>query len=113
MLTRARELARSQHLRNLTFLQGDMEQLPFPDGRFSLVVTRYNFHHLLAPERALTEMVRATRPGGRATIVDAAPPPDKAQAYDELELVRDPSHVHRCPPATSWISPSKRACRTS
>jgi SAM-dependent methyltransferase len=94
MLARASQLARSRSIANAAFQPGDMEQLPFPDGQFSLVVTRYTFHHLLAPAKALAEMVRVCRPGGRVTIVDAALPPEKAAAYDALELVRDPSHVH-------------------
>jgi SAM-dependent methyltransferase len=94
MLERARSLAKTRELANVTFVPGDMERLPFPDAHFSAVVTRYTFHHLLAPERALAEMMRVCRPGGRVTIVDAAVPPTKSAAYDALEKVRDPSHVH-------------------
>jgi SAM-dependent methyltransferase len=98
MLARAADLARSRAIANATFQPGDLEALPFPDGRFSLVVTRYTFHHLLAPARALAELVRVCRPGGRVTVVDAALPPEKAAAYDALELLRDPSHVHALGP---------------
>lgn len=98
MLTRAADLARSRGVSNVTFVPGDMERLPFEAGRFSLIVTRYTFHHLLSPEKALGEMVRVCRPGGRVAIVDAALPPEKAAAYDALELVRDPSHVHALAP---------------
>jgi SAM-dependent methyltransferase len=94
ILARAAALSAQRGLANATFLEGDMERLPFPDGRFSLVVTRYTFHHLLRPAVAMAELVRVCRPGGRVAVVDAALPPDKAAAYDALELVRDPSHVH-------------------
>jgi ubiquinone/menaquinone biosynthesis C-methylase UbiE len=40
MLSRAADLAGQRSLVNVTFRQGDMERLPFPDGSFSLVVTR-------------------------------------------------------------------------
>jgi SAM-dependent methyltransferase len=99
MLAKAADLAQRRGVANATFQPGDMEGLPFPDGRFSLVVTRYTFHHLLAPARALGELVRVCRRGGRVTVVDAALPPEKAAAYDALELVRDPSHVHALSPA--------------
>jgi SAM-dependent methyltransferase len=98
MLARATELAHRRGIANATFRQGDMERLPFAEGTFSLVVTRYTFHHLLAPAVAAAELVRVCRPGGRVVIVDAALPPDKAAAYDALELVRDPSHVHALAP---------------
>lgn len=98
MLANATDLARSRAIANATFQPGDMERLPFPDGHFSLVVTRYTFHHLLDPARALAELVRVCRSRGRVAIVDAALPPEKAAAYDALELVRDPSHVHALGP---------------
>ena len=98
MLERAAALANARGLGNATFRLGDMERLPFPDGSFSLVVTRYTFHHLLSPARALAEMVRVCRPGGRVAVVDAALSPDKVAAYDALEMVRDPSHVHAFSP---------------
>jgi len=98
MLARAAELASSRGITNTMFLPGDMERLPFETGSFSLVVTRYTFHHLLSPRRALAELVRVCRSGGRVAIVDAAPPSEKAGAYDAMELVRDPSHVHALAP---------------
>jgi hypothetical protein len=39
-------------------------------------------------------MVRVTRPGGRATVVDVyTTSPEQAEAYDRVEKLRDPSHV--------------------
>jgi len=94
MLAKGSALARDRGLANVTFLPAEMERLPFPGQRFSVVVTRYTFHHLLRPERGLDEMVRVCRPGGRVVIADAAVPAGKASAFDEMERVRDPSHVH-------------------
>jgi SAM-dependent methyltransferase len=94
MLEQAQKRAAEAGLANATFAPGDMERQPFADGSFSLVLTRYTFHHLLRPDRALAEMVRVCRPGGRVMVVDAAVPAEKAAAYDQVELIRDPSHVH-------------------
>jgi len=99
MLERARSAAQQAGLANVAFLPGDMYRQPFPDGRFSLVTTRYTFHHLVDPAAALRELVRVCRPGGRVMVVDAAVEPQFAAAYDEAELIRDPSHVHALPPA--------------
>jgi SAM-dependent methyltransferase len=77
------------------FVPGAMDRLPFADGEFSVVVSRYALHHAPSPERAAAEMVRVLRPDGRVVIVDfaAADDPIAARAYDDAELLRDPSHV--------------------
>jgi ubiquinone/menaquinone biosynthesis C-methylase UbiE len=48
--------------------------LPFEDGSFDVVVTRLVVHHLSGDvrARALTEMHRVLRPGGRLVIADMA-----------------------------------------
>lgn len=66
----------------------------FPDAAFSLVFTRYSFHHFLDPKAVLAEMVRVCLPGGRAVVVDVyTSNPQQAEAYNRLEKMRDPSHV--------------------
>ena len=39
-------------------------------------------------------MIRVCKPGGRLLVADVALPVEKAAAYDQLELLRDPSHTH-------------------
>ena len=34
------------------------------------------------------------QPGGRVLVADVVQPADKVAGYDEIELLRDPSHVH-------------------
>ena len=99
MLDFGRELAAKKGLANVTFKQGDVTTLPFPDGSFSVVVTRYTFHHFLDPLAVFKEMVRVCRRGGRIAVVDMYASEDEAKAaqWNRLELLRDPSHV-RCLP---------------
>jgi ubiquinone/menaquinone biosynthesis C-methylase UbiE len=94
MIEQAWARQRDKGLTNLTWLVGDALPLPFPEDTFSIVLTRYSFHHFLDPAAVLREMVRVCRPGGRVMIVDVVQPPEKAEAYDQLEKLRDPSHVH-------------------
>jgi len=94
MLEQARLLSQTAGLTNVLWLQGDIETLPFPGDSFSVVLSRYAFHHFLNPARVLSEMVRVCRPGGRVLIVDGCPPGDKADAYNQFEKLFDPSH-HR------------------
>ncbi len=91
------QAAKRQHdlgLNNLTWDNGNAIPLPYSDNTFSLVITRYSYHHLLAPERALAEMIRVCKPGGRVLVADVAVESSKSEAYDRLEILRDPSHTH-------------------
>jgi ubiquinone/menaquinone biosynthesis C-methylase UbiE len=51
----------------------DMRELPFPDGSFDVVVSNVAIHNLYAAaerDRALGEIARVLRPGGRVLIAD-------------------------------------------
>ncbi len=54
----------------LRFLQGDAARLPFPDEGFDLVASANLIHHMAEPARAVGEMVRVCRPGGRVVLAD-------------------------------------------
>ena len=93
MLEQAQARAAALNLSNVSFDLGDCTRLPYADGSFSKVITRYSFHHLLEPEATLREMVRVCRSGGTVTVCDVAPAYEKLDAYDRLEKIRDPSHA--------------------
>lgn len=93
MLDTARRLDAEANLKNISRVEADMENLPFPDATFDLVVTRYSFHHLKNPPRALEEMKRVCRAGGRIVVADVVLPANKVVAYDIMETLRDPSHT--------------------
>jgi SAM-dependent methyltransferase len=52
----------------LTFQVGDVHQLDFPDYSFDRAYAASVFQHVDDPVRALQEMVRVTRPGGRIVV---------------------------------------------
>jgi ubiquinone/menaquinone biosynthesis C-methylase UbiE len=95
MLDRARQLATERRARNVAWDRGDAYSLPYADGSFTIVITRYSLHHLLDPLSALREMVRVCAPDGTIVVVDAYAPEDPAQAdvYNQVERLRDPSHA--------------------
>jgi SAM-dependent methyltransferase len=97
MLDRARRLASEKGIENVTWHEGDVTHLPFPDGAFTIVVTRFAVHHFPTPRAVFDEMIRVCAPGGRIVVVDTYASSDtrKAAAFNRLELLRDPSHV-RC-----------------
>jgi ubiquinone/menaquinone biosynthesis C-methylase UbiE len=76
-------------------LLADAHRLPFADGSFTLVTCGSVFHHLEDPALSIDEVARVLRPGGRFLLIDMAGPENDArrEARDEVERVRDPSHV--------------------
>ena len=99
MLERARAYAAEQGLTNVSWKQGDVLPLPYPDGAFSLVTSRFAFHHFLDPAAVLAEMKRVCAPGGRVAVIDTEASPDVAKAaeFNRMEKLRDPSHVRAMP----------------
>jgi ubiquinone/menaquinone biosynthesis C-methylase UbiE len=97
MLERARAHAAEQGLTNVTWHQGDVLPLPWSDGSFSIVTSRFAFHHFLDPLAVLREMRRVAAPGGRVVVVDSTPAPARADAFNRMERLRDPSHVRSLP----------------
>jgi ubiquinone/menaquinone biosynthesis C-methylase UbiE len=95
MLERARRLAAEKGIANVTWHEGDVTQLPYPNGAFTIVVTRFAMHHFPDPAAVFREMVRVCAPGGRVVVVDtyASPDPAKAAEFNRLEKLRDPSHA--------------------
>ena len=94
MIEQARQRQIAQGVANITWQIDTCLPLPFVHAAFSLVVTRYSFHHFLHPADVLAEMIRVCRPGGRILVADIALPAEKSLAFDRMEVIRDPSHVH-------------------
>jgi demethylmenaquinone methyltransferase / 2-methoxy-6-polyprenyl-1,4-benzoquinol methylase len=62
----------------LTFVQGDAQQLPFPDNSFEIVTIGYGLRNLADWELGLHEMLRAAKPGGRVLVLDFGKPENRA-----------------------------------
>jgi ubiquinone/menaquinone biosynthesis C-methylase UbiE len=52
------------------FRQGNASSMPFPDNTFDFLLCRAAFKNFAQPIRALQEMCRVLKPGGRALIID-------------------------------------------
>ncbi|MGE3491855.1 MAG: ArsR/SmtB family transcription factor [Vicinamibacterales bacterium] len=66
--------------------RGDMEALPVEDGLLDAAILALVLHHVPEPVRALTEVHRVVKPGGRALIVDMLP-------HDREEYQHQMGHV--------------------
>lgn len=56
-----------------TFQTADLEELPFPDGHFDVVVCALALCHLADLTRAVAEIGRVARPGARVVLSDPHP----------------------------------------
>jgi demethylmenaquinone methyltransferase/2-methoxy-6-polyprenyl-1,4-benzoquinol methylase len=65
-------------IRNLSFVQADATALPFEDGEFDTVTMSFGLRNVNEPKKALGELLRVTRPGGRLVICEFSHPPSKA-----------------------------------
>jgi len=66
----------SSQLATPKFIQGDAQQLPFPDNSFDIVTVGYGLRNLASWERGLDEMFRVARPGARIIVLDFGKPPN-------------------------------------
>lgn len=96
-------------LGNVGWRTGSINALPYADANFDMVMTRYSFHHFIEPCQALDEMMRVCRPGGSVLIADVVMEAEKAEAYDRLERIRDPSHTRilRRGEVDAWFAAAK------
>lgn len=75
MIAMSRKRAREANV-DVAFRQSVMEDLPFPDGYFDVVLSCQALHHVPrdAKFQALSEMRRVLKPGGRLLLLDHGEP---------------------------------------
>jgi len=74
---------------NLRFIQGDAQQLPYPDKSFDIVTVGYGLRNLTSWERGVDEMHRVAKPGARLIVLDFGKPPNalwRAIYFTHLQL---------------------------
>lgn len=79
----------------IRFQQADVHALPFDADRFDVVVSGNTFHYFDEPGRALAEMARVLRPGGRIVILDWCQDFWTCRVMDRVLGVVDPAY-QRC-----------------
>lgn len=69
-----RKVARSPYRDRITLQTGNALELPFEDGRFDCVASGFALRNFADLDRALREMARVTRPGGRVVSLEISHP---------------------------------------
>jgi len=94
MVQAARRRLKGAH--HVDVRRGDMEALPIADGTLDVAILALVLHHLPEPARALSEVRRVLKPGGRVLMVDMLP-------HDREEYQQQMGHV--------WLGFSERTIK--
>jgi len=70
MLKRAKENLQRTDFKNVTFMEASAEKLPFPNEDFDVVISNGVFNLIPGKVKALSEVYRVLKPGGRMMIAD-------------------------------------------
>lgn len=65
---------------NLSFVEADATNLPFADAEFDAVTMSFGLRNVDGPKKALAELLRVTKPGGRLVICEFSHPQSRAFA---------------------------------
>ena len=74
---------------NLRFIQGDAQQLPYPENSFDIITVGYGLRNLTSWEQGVDEMHRVAKPGARLIVLDFGKPPNaqwRAIYFTHLQL---------------------------
>jgi ubiquinone/menaquinone biosynthesis C-methylase UbiE len=105
MLAEAEALRRQGGLDNVRWVLGDVADLPWDSDSFDVVACRRAAHHFTDMPRAMSEMRRVLRAGGRLVVDDRTVPDDPAldALFNTLDSLHDHSHMREYSPA-EWTT---------
>jgi len=63
-------------VRNMQFVEADATNLPFADDEFDATTISFGLRNVVEPKKAIAEMFRVTKPGGRVVICEFSTPPN-------------------------------------
>lgn len=70
MLKYSYEILHEDYKDRVSFINDDIMRSSLPSNYFDVVIARFVFQHLSYPERALKEIYRVLKPGGKVIIID-------------------------------------------
>ncbi|WP_433656194.1 class I SAM-dependent methyltransferase [Nocardia sp. CA-128927] len=89
-----RQARANSDLRAVQLIVALVEELPFPDGTFDLVMCTRALHHVKRPDIVVAEMARVVRPFGHVIVADNVTGLSGAahDRFEEIQRLRDPGH---------------------
>ena len=88
MLDHTMRRAYALDISNIIPTRGDAQALPYPDGRFDAAYLVATLGEVPDKERALHELGRVLKPGGRLVVGESQPDPHIV-SFDELRMLAD------------------------
>jgi len=123
MLAIARDKALRRGVQNLiSFIHGDVADLPFPDGYFDSIGISFAFRNLTfrnpLTSRYMSEVLRVIKPGGRFIIVESSQPPNRvirtlAHAYERWFIRNVGAWITGNRPAYKYLAESSQKFYTA
>lgn len=108
MLEVAQKEANARGLKNISYVEGDAQTLPFANESFDVVACRQAPHHFPRVQQAVSEWARVLKPGGKLLLIDSTSPEDDETdaVLHAIESLRDPSHVrnHRISEWSAYLN---------
>jgi ubiquinone/menaquinone biosynthesis C-methylase UbiE len=78
---------------NFHFIQANSESIPLNDNFFDVIICANSFHHYLNPDKALNEMFRLLKKGGKIYILDPTADNWIIKVADKIIKLVEPEHV--------------------
>ncbi|MCM3584318.1 class I SAM-dependent methyltransferase [Mesobacillus maritimus] len=105
MIEKAKDFLRSNGVKNVAFVQGDAENLPFPDESIGTITCRIAAHHFSNVEQFVRDVYRVLKSNGLFILIDNVTPENDGydHFYNLVERQRDPSHV-RAYKKSEWLT---------
>lgn len=78
---------------NFHFIQANVESIPLNDNFFDIIICTNSFHHYLNPDKAMNEMYRLLKKGGKLYILDPTAENFIIKFADQIIKILEPTHV--------------------
>ena len=110
LLEQARDNARIAQRLDITWTEGDAEQLPYPDASFDVVLSQFGHMFAPRPDVAIAEMHRVLKPDGRIAFATWPPEHVVGRMFSFVGRHSPPPPAGASPPA-QWGDPAVIAGR--
>jgi len=91
MIEKAKENFRGHN--NFHFIEANSESIPLNDNFFDVIICSNSFHHYLHPDKAMKEIRRLLKPGGKIFILDPTADTLFIKFIDKIIKLVESAHV--------------------